>query len=935
MTNPIWNTPSGRIGIFPSLIPVTFQLEATPLPPATSLTYQIVNGNLPVGLSLNINGLISGVPGLTLENNTYNFVVRAIDNTSYFKDRSFQIVVSTASTIQFATQEGTIGVFPSLIPLVYQIQAVSILPATTITYEIISGSLPNGLTIDIDGLITGIPELNATINSYQFVIRATDNLNNFIDRTFDITITGSTVPEFTTPAGSLLTTQDSIWTELQIEYNNPLPSNKIYIRVIQGELPPGLEINEYGLIRGYADPPIVNLNLPTILTSITSCSANTNEITGLSTAGFSIGRPIFFTGTVFGGLVESKIYYIHSIINEFNFKICAVPGDIEILLQDGTGLMNATLPATSVGQPTIKTYTFTLKIDSILGSDLQSYSITVVNQNTPVSRGGPGKTINTRIPTVLNTKPATYNTNESVDDYGYYLLPPNSKGVTYPTTDFAYIGHVQSDNYFSFKILGKDFDNSPLYYVYSGLPLELTGDPLTGWITGILTLPLFSIEEYKFSVKVQKQNKLDIESSVFNFSFKLSNVVQGDIVWDTPSNLGEILNATVCVKKVLATADVPLLYRIVNGNLPPNLTLLSNGEITGTTAYQPTNVFLEQNAKTDFTFIIEAYSPEYSVISSVKTFTLTVVQEYTEPTDTLYIKCTPDINDRRLLESLLGNEELIPSEYLYRIEDPNFGKAKSVIYAHAYGINASDFPEYIAAITKNHYWRSLTLGELSTAVARNDSGEIVYEVVYSNVIDNLVNLKTPPQSVSKSIYWPRFIDLELGPWYTSVTNIYTSYESYKGQEIFYTSLTPGYARTLYPNSLPNMRQQIEDVLGQQYDFRLLPNWMTSQQENGSTLGFIPAWVICYTKPGFSKIIKNNIETNWKNELGQVNTLNKINFEIDRFSVDKSITYNYDKNLTPPAWTQLPSATPTPDPIDSKDFYVLFPRETILPDKTQY
>ena len=76
-------------------------------------------------------------------------------------------------------------------------------------------------------------------------------------------------------------------------------------------------------------------------------------------------------------------------------------------------------------------------------------------------------------------------------------------------------------------------------------------------------------------------------------------------------------------------------------------------------------------------------------------------------------------------------------------------------------------------------------------------------------------------------------------------------------------------------------------------------------------------------------IKNNINNNWPY------TLNQINFRIDRFSVDKSETYNYDKKLNPPAWTGLPSATPVPDPIDSKDFYVLFPRQTILPDETQY
>jgi hypothetical protein len=150
-----------------------------------------------------------------------------------------------------------------------------------------------------------------------------------------------------------------------------------------------------------------------------------------------------------------------------------------------------------------------------------------------------------------------------------------------------------------------------------------------------------------------------------------------------------------------------------------------------------------------------------------------------------------------------------------------------------------------------------------------------------------------------------------------------------------------------------MRNRVAQVVGQEYDSRLLPLWMTSQQINGSTLGYTQAWVICYTKPriivdgdaltyaefeatglkrtdyfSYAELIKDNINTDWPY------TLNQINFKIDRFSVDKSETYNYDKRLTPPAWTGLPSATPVPDPLDSKDFYVLFPRQTILPDQAQ-
>jgi hypothetical protein len=555
--------------------------------------------------------------------------------------------------------------------------------------------------------------------------------------------------------------------------------------------------------------------------------------------------------------------------------------------------------------------------------------------------------------------------------FGYYVLPPDSQGLTYSPTENAFIGKITSDNEFSFKVIGKDFDDNVLTYIFADLPLGLTGSTSTGWITGNPVIADDSISEFSFSVAVGKASNPSITSGAFNFSFVVRNDIVGDVVWITPTNLGQIENSSISTLNVVAESDVALEYRLINGSLPPNLTLTSNGNISGTVAYQPTNTLLGENDTTTFTFTVQAFSPSFSsVVQSSRTFTLTVTQEYIQPTDTLYIKCAPSILDRNLIRDLLNDEQLIPNEYLYRPEDSNFGKATNVTYVHAYGIYANDLDAYVAAVTKNHYWRNITLGELNTAVAKNEAGEIIYEVVYSTVIDNLINPEGV--SVSKEIFWPRFIDLNLGPWYTSISNLYTSYigasiqgqsllteninniltedlftiETESGQPAYYTSLSPGYARTLYPNSLPNMREQVGDVLGQEYNFRLYPSWMTSQQANGSTLGFTPAWVICYTKPpitlpdgtefSYANEIKNNIENNWTNPVTEdVITLNQINFKIDRFTVDKSLTYNYDNNLVPATWTGLPSATPVPDPKDSKDFFVLFPKETILPDETQY
>jgi hypothetical protein len=733
-------------------------------------------------------------------------------------------------------------------------------------------------------------------------------------------VSGVAIPQFTTPEGSLLSTQDSIWIELLVQYSNPDNTNNVVVEVQEGTLPPGLEINGDGLIRGYANPPLVNVTLNSIVTNATITSSATNTITCTSTNGFTIGRPVVFT-TTFGDITDGTTYYIKSIISTTTFTISATQNGSTFPLLDGTGSMTVTLPAISTGAPTIRTYSFTLKLISDLGGDSASYSITVINQNTPVSQGGPGKTPNSRIPTILNTRPLTFNVNDTDPYFGYYVLPPVS-----PTVN-AVIGTVQSGNYFAFKVIGYDFDGNTLSYSYSGLPLNLVGDPNTGWITGTPTLTSTGISSYDFNVRVFKASSTSITTVNFNFTLNVSNQVDGTIIWITPNTLDTIFNGTVSTLSVNAVSDVQLSYRLTpdSGPLPPNLILLSNGEITGTVADQPTSELLVQNDETTFTFTVEAYSPIFSVVYSTKTFTVTVIQEFAQPTDTLYIKAAPSIEDRNIIDSLLNSETLIPEASLYRPNDIYFGKATSVIYEHAYGMYASDIDEYLAAVTQNHYWRNITLGELKTAVAKNNAGEIIYEVVYSEVIDNLVN--PAGTSISSSIYWPRPIDLQLGPWYTSITDIFTSYADILGQE-YYTSLTPGYAQTLYPNSLYNMRNRVAQVVGQEYDSRLLPLWMTSQQINGSTLGYTQAWVICYTKPGLSTTIKNNIQNNWGY------TLNQINFKIDRFSVDKSETYNYDKRLTPPAWTGLPSATPVPDPLDSKDFYVLFPRQTILPDQAQ-
>ena len=863
----------------------------------------------------------------------------------------------------WVTPAGSIGAFPSQVPMTFTFVATPELPATAITYTVLSGSIPEGLSLNSEtGVLSGTPLIVGEDTTYNFAVRATDDYlgdtQRILDRTFSMIISGVATPEFITPTGTILNSNDSVWRELQIEYTNPVPSNPVSIRRIQGTLPPGLEINDKGLIRGYPDAPVININYSSVNTSVLAISSNV--LTVLSTTGFIKERPIIFNGAVYGDIVANRTYYVKDILSATTFTISSARGGTEEILVDGAGTFGASLPQIQTGEPTVQTYSFTLELSSPLGNALESYNIVIANQNAPISAGGPGFPPNSRIPSILNTRPETFDVavNDPIN-YGYYVFPNDDINTTYSPNEEADIGIFQSGEYFLWRTLGKDFDGNALEYQYTDLPLGLVGDPVTGWITGTPVIADDSISNYTFSVNVRKASFTSIQSSIFKFKLTVTNDILGVINWTTPSDLGKMNNSETSILAVNATSDVALEYRVTSGTLPPNLQLLDNGEISGTVAYQPNDTFTEPDAETPFTFTIEAYSPLYPVINSTRKFTLTIVQEFTQPTDTLYIKCVPNVADRNIIQGLLTNNTLIPDKDLYRPEDVNFGKASNITYEHAYGIYASDFEEYVAAINKNHYWRYITLGELKTAVAKNSAGEIVYEVVYSEIQDNLINPKG--KSISKDILWPRSIPLNKGPWYTSVTDIYTSYinttpdgqqiqtqETFEDQLVisedglnlltetsapeYYTSLTPEFARALYPNSLPNMRERAGENLGQEFDFRLLPEWMTSQQANGSTLGYTPAWVIAYCKPGTADTIKNNIETLWVDPLGRPYTLNTINFQLDRITVDKSATFDYDNNTTPPSWTGLPSASPEPNPIDSEDFHVLFPRKTILPDE---
>ena len=484
------------------------------------------------------------------------------------------------------------------------------------------------------------------------------------------------------------------------------------------------------------------------------------------------------------------------------------------------------------------------------------------------------------------------------------------------------IGTIRNDNFFAVQFVGLDLDGDPVEYELgydigdsTTIP-GLTLDPGTGWLYGYIPALGLTENTYNFYIRVYKKDNPAVISNDYNYSLTIVGPIDTDVTWLTDSDLGTIVNGSTSTLYVLATnlADIPLQYQLESGsdsNLPQGLQLLPSGEIAGRVSFDTFALDLGsttfdvnlndlavtgENTETTFdmshTFTVNAYSVN-GLISVFKTFTITVDRVYNEPYENLYIQAMPPVADREFIDSLLQNQDIFQPDLLYRPADPNFGRATNVVYDHAFGLTAATIEDYYSSLYENHYWKNLTLGEIRVAQAVDANGVVIYEVVYSAIQDNLLN--NEGLSVSKQVTLP-----------------------YPINEADSTEIN-----TVYPNSLINMRDQVIDTVGQIAN--ILPAWMTSKQSNGRVLGFTPAWVLAYVKPGRGDQVAYYVRTKFGERL------NLIDFEVDRYELDRLLSHNWDPagDSTTGAWEPTPAETTfdlvnhyqLPEPNDSSFVFV--------------
>lgn len=453
------------------------------------------------------------------------------------------------------------------------------------------------------------------------------------------------------------------------------------------------------------------------------------------------------------------------------------------------------------------------------------------------------------------------------------------QGAPYLSNYTSDLGEVIHNNFYAHRFIGVDPHSYSIRYALVGgaLPTGLSLNAESGWIYGTLPDVGTSEVDYLFTIQIYRFLDPTIHSIDYDFILTVVNEPDRTVTWLSPDFLGYVNNGEICTLSVRAQYEGgSLQYRFKPGEyskLPQGLSLLSSGNIVGRVEFKTfsldggtTTFDSEHQTRLDidpttfdltYRITVEAYS---STVSATNEFTLMVNRLNNVPYNNLYAKLMPPRAGREVIQSLILDTNIFEPQLIYRADDPNFGIAKHIIYNHIYGLTPAPLEDYVIAMLYNHYNKMITLGEIQTARALDDDGDVMYEVVYSQIIDDLVN--PDGESVSSVVDLSAHV-INMGP--GSV--LQDTYDE------------------VYPNSLENMREQVATEIGQ--ISKTLPRWMLSKQEDGEVLGFVPAWVIAYTKPSQSGLIAYRIQQAFGDQL------NTINLELDRFTLDSRLTRDWD------------------------------------------
>ena len=178
----IWNTKAGDLGIIPSESYFELQLDAVDLS-AGPVTYTLIAGDLPTGLTINSGGFISGNPLTDTANvqtelfTTKAFTIRCSTTDNKVNDRYFTLSVTNYNIPVLSPNSTILGNYIAGDYANIQLTASDNLATANVVFTVANGSLPPGTELLSNGALRGHITTISASELYNFGITASDGVN--------------------------------------------------------------------------------------------------------------------------------------------------------------------------------------------------------------------------------------------------------------------------------------------------------------------------------------------------------------------------------------------------------------------------------------------------------------------------------------------------------------------------------------------------------------------------------------------------------------------------------------------------------------------------------------------------------------------------------------------------------------------------------------
>ena len=849
-----WVTPRGDLGTVPENLYYSYQLEAVDSD-EQPLFYSFISGTLPGGMYVTTSGELRGIPTVLSSVNQLavsTFTVRATNPNGNVADRSFSFTVSNINGPQITPRPNLIGAWFDGNFLDYTFNAVNDNPNATQTWSIIDGDIPPGTTFTSSGRLFGYVDIIAQ-NVIELGYEAApiesvifDALPISADKYYNFTVQVTDDLKVDTINVRLLIVSKGNYTA-----DNAITLiNNTFIKVDAD--------NEY--------QPVI-LNNPASLPVLVSGSTFAYKFLAYDPEDEDVSWRI--DELAFSGMDEldaaiSQTFLGNGTSGPYTLNLTPLNAE-RIVVQVNNVLYTAYTDYTVLGDQ----LTFTSSTPSTTDSIFIQYISTTTGYDSILFDQGAsglpsGLSINTDTGWAIGTLPTqvedfiTY----SFTVYAFRTLFPTdeSDGVNFSltvkrtlneeivwTTDFDLgiidNGAVSEIAVEAYNTLGKELTYSLIYAPFRKIPQGLRF-LRSGRMIGRTTFRYFSLDGQTAQLNITSTQDLTegmtIQGVGVAAGCKLTAIIDSNTIEVSPA--------------IYVTQGTILVFS--NDTIQKSASTTSNAISTAIDG--GTTTFDQQCG-----FTVKATAVDGS-ISATKSFTIQVRPRNLAPYENVYLKALPGYTQRLSWDNIIKDQSIFPPDLIYRPDDSYFGVQKTIKSLFLSGLNPVTAENFVDAIARNHYFKTINFGAIKTARAINSDGSIGYEVVYADLVDTQAyNTDGPPLEVVLNI----------------ANDFLFQNQSYN---------------IIYPNSFPNMQRRLENGIG--YTNRsTLPRWMTSVQEDGNVLGLIRCVVLAYTQPGASKLISYRLQnSNFE--------INLIPFVADRYQWDNYLSrfYNTDTNSFDPS-----------------------------------